>query len=192
MSWTGSDAGSGLARFEIEASRNGAAWTAVRLATPMATSVDLSLVATGSYRYRVRGVDRAGNPGVWVNGPLVRPALVPDTSAAVRGTWRRAYATSYLGGSTRYTTSRGATATYSFTGSSIAWLASRGPTRGTATVYLDGRRIVTVSLRSSTTQHRRMVFTAAWLTAGPHTLRIVAAGTSGHARVDVDGFIVGR
>ena len=71
-------------------------------------------------------------------------------------------------------------ATYTFTGSSIAWVSSRGPTRGSADVYVDGVRRATVSLYSSEFSARATVFAYGWATSGTHTIRIVVAGTPGH------------
>ena len=190
--WSGSDAGSGISRYEVAVSRNGGGWATVKTTKATATSVDVTLARSGSYRYRVRAVDAAGNRSGWMEGPVIRPTLVGDASAAVRGSWSRRYSSSYLGGSARATSARGASATYTFTGTAIAWVAATGPTCGKATVYIDGRAVATVNLRTSGTRARRQVFSYAWAAAGRHTIRIVGAGTSGHPRVDVDGFVVLR
>ena len=71
----------------------------------------------------------------------------------------------------------------------MAWVASRGPKRGKAKVYLDGV-LTKVDLYAASSSTGRMVFTATGLVAGPHTLRIVVNGTPGRPRVDVDGFVV--
>jgi hypothetical protein len=192
LTWSGADAGSGIARWDLRIARNGGPWMSVHLPGPLATSLDVSLARTGSYRWQVRAIDAAGNPGAWTSGPLVRPALVADSSASVRGLWLRSRSTLYSGGSTRFATARGASASYTFTGSAIAWVAQRGPKRGVASVYLDGHIVGTVDLRAAATQTRRQVFSYAWPTSGAHTLRIVVAGTAGRPRVEVDAFVVFR
>jgi hypothetical protein len=78
---------------------------------------------------------------------------------------------------------------YRFTGSSIGWIAAKGPTRGSAAVYVDGVYAGTVSLYSSTTTTRVVAFARNFGANGTHTLRIVVSGTAGHPRVDVDAFV---
>ena len=192
LSWDGSDTGSGVAGYEVSVSRNGGGWTSVKLPAASATSVTISLPRSGTTRYRVRAIDRADNRSAWVEGPLLRAAFVDDRAATVRGSWTRRSSSSWIGGSTRTSTSRNASATYTFTGSAIAWMAAVGPTRGKATVSIDGRVIGTINLHASTVRMRRQVFTWATRTPGRHTIRIVVSGTAGHPRVDVDGFLVLR
>jgi hypothetical protein len=105
------------------------------------------------------------------------------------GTWHTSSTSYASGGSLRYTTASGASVTYQFTGSSVAWLAYRGPTRGSAQVYIDGMLSATVSLYASSSHSKQIVFAGSWPTIGTHTIKIVNLATSGHARIDVDGFI---
>lgn len=49
-----------------------------------------------------------------------------------------------------------------------------------------------MDLWAASVKARRLEFTHAWAAAGRHTIRVVVAGTRGHPRVDVDGFIVVR
>ena len=95
----------------------------------------------------------------------------------------------YAGGSSRYASTAGRASTYSFTGSSIAWIAYKSTTRGSAQVYIDGVLKATVSLYSTTTTAKAQVYAFNWATNGAHTIRIVVVGTAGHPRVDVDAFV---
>jgi hypothetical protein len=192
LSWAGTDDGSGVAGFEVAVSRDGGGWTPVALSAASGTSATISLARSGTTRYRVKAIDRAGNWSPWVEGPVLRPVFVDDRAATIRGSWTRRSSSAWLLGSTRTSFSRGASASYTFTGTAIAWMAAVGPTRGRATVSIDGRIIGTVDLRASTVQTRRQAFTWATRTPGPHTIRIVVSGTAGRPRVDVDGFLVIR
>jgi hypothetical protein len=59
-------------------------------------------------------------------------------------------------------------------------------------VFLDGSLIGTVNLHGAT-KHRRVVFSAAWPTSGPHTIQLVVVlGPVGHRRVDLDTFVVAK
>jgi hypothetical protein len=108
------------------------------------------------------------------------------------GRWRLAASSGASGCEVRYATASGATATFSFTGRAVAWVAPVGATRGSARVYVDGTYRTTVNLRATSFRARRIVFRASWPSAGTHTLEIRVAGSSGHPRVDVDAFVVLR
>jgi hypothetical protein len=47
----------------------------------------------------------------------------------------------------------------------------------------------TINLWASSGHSRAIVLTRNWASPGTHSLRIVVAGTAGHARVDVDAFV---
>jgi hypothetical protein len=94
----------------------------------------------------------------------------------------------YLGGALRAASRAGATATFTFTGRQVAWIAARGLGRGSARVSVDGTVVATLSTWSSTLLPRRAVYTSAWVASGTHRITIRVSGTSGHPRVDVDGF----
>ena len=76
-----------------------------------------------------------------------------------------------------------------FSGRGVAIIAPVGPTRGRATVYVDGVYRGTVNFRASAGASRRVMFSTAWTTAGTHTIEL-RVGTTG--RVDLDGFVILR
>lgn len=76
VTWSGSDNNSGLATFELQASAGSGPWGAVTLDGPTVTTYRATL-AKGSYRYRVRASDRAGNVSAWAVGA---PVLVTDST----------------------------------------------------------------------------------------------------------------
>jgi beta-N-acetylhexosaminidase len=122
-------------------------------ALPAGTSISKSeRLAIGlAYQFAARATDGAGNRSGWQYGGWHMPVLTQQSSSAVAygGTW---YATgnSYAsGGSLRYSTAAGASATFTFTGSSVAWVAMRSPVRGSAKVYVDGLYRTTVNLYAS-------------------------------------------
>ena len=98
----------------------------------------------------------------------------------------------HSGGKARYTTTAGRWAQFAINGRSFAWVAPKGPTRGSAKVYVDGAYRTTVSLYSSSTAYKRIVYATSWSAVGDHVIRIVVSGTTGHPRVDVDAGIVAR
>lgn len=115
-----------------------------------------------------------------------------ERSAAIdyTGSWRRATHGGYGGGSVAYATAKGASATLTFTGTSVIWSGPMGPTRGKAKIYVDGVYRKTVDLRRSSFDARARLFRAAWSKSGEHTLKIVVVGTSGRPMVAIDDFWV--
>ena len=193
ISWpAATDIGTGVATYELRRRFDGGAWVAVALPTPTLPSISQGLPPGTAMQYQVRATDRAGNASAWRTGAAFYMRLVSERSSPVHyaGRWTVRLSSVHLGGATKSSRSAGSTASYSFTGSQVAWIAPRGPTRGSARVYIDGVRVATVSLKSSTSLPRRAVFTYAWDSVGRHRITIRVSGTAGHPRVDVDGFAV--
>jgi hypothetical protein len=188
-SWSADDP-CGVSGWAIERSVNGAAWTRLSPGTRTATSIAQALSTGSRYRFAARATDGAGNTSGRRDGAAFVPYVRQSTSSRVRYSpgWSTVRSSAYAGGSTRVASAAGASASYTFTGTSIAWVAAVGPTRGPARVYLDGAYQRTVSLYASSPALRRIVFAHSWPGQGTHTIRVVVVGTSGHPRVDVDAF----
>ena len=127
-----------------------------------------------------------------VAGATARIAYVrvADNASAIvyRSAWSTARYRDYSGARAMYATQRGASATITFTGTSVAWYGPVGPTRGTARVYIDRRAVATVDLRRSTYAAHKLLFSRA-LAPGKHTVRIVV--TSSGRPVAIDDFVLG-
>jgi hypothetical protein len=194
LSWSGTDAGgAGIRSWDVQRSRDGGAY--VTLASGLASpNLAQSLAPGHTYRFRVRARDRAGNVGAWATGPTMTAVLRQQTSTAItwKGSWGSGSSDHYSGGSVRFATAAGASATYAFTGRAIAWVTTLAPDRGSARVYVDGVLVATVSTYNSGTLFRRVGFAKTWSASGYHTLRIVVVGSAGHPRVDFDALEVLR
>ena len=191
-SWgAATDAGSGVASYLVERSDDGGPF--VGLKTP-GTSITAALRINHSYRYRISAVDAVGNVGPPTYGPTYRPRLYQSTSSTtVTGTWRTASSASYSGGSTRYASTAGASATFTATlARSIAIVTTKAASRGSFKVYVDNVYKGTISTYSATTKFRQRVYQFSWSTAGTHKVRIVVVGTARRPRVDLDAFVVLR
>lgn len=128
--------------------------------------------------------------------PITTVGAAPTTSGGGRttsfsGAWRYARHPDYIGGSVRYTLQRGAQATYHFSGRTVRWIGPKGPTRGRAAVYLDGRRIAVVDQYSASFIARAVIFRRTLASAGPHVLVIRALGTPGRPNVSIDAVRIG-
>jgi hypothetical protein len=143
------------------------------------------------YRYRVRAVTSTDRSD-WVSSPEIDVSRFGEGASALRytGTWRAASSPSYIGGKVRYSIQRGATASFQFDGRSVALIAPKGPTRGSARIYLDGKYVTTVSLNRSTFRAREIVFAANWSAAARHRLSIRVVGTPRHPMVALDTLYV--
>lgn len=192
LTWTGTDATSGVATYRLRSSVDGQAWTTV--STSLTSTVLLRHLAPGhTYRFAVAAVDKAGNIGAWAYGPTFRLSAVSQSSSAVRyaGTWATSTSTTWWGGTARASSRAGSTASFTFTGRSIAWVGLKGVGRGKAAVYVNGVYKATVDLYSATTKKQLIVWSANYGASATRTVTIKVLGTAGRPRVDVDGFIVG-
>lgn len=188
--WSGTDA-SGVSDFTLQEQLNGGTWTTVGPSTATATSTGQQWTFYDTHRFRTRATDAAGNTSAWAYGPTFKVLMSQDTSTAIHystSSWGLTTTSRASGGTLHYTSKAGAWATQTFTGTGIAWVSYKGPTRGEARVYVDGAYAATVNLYQATSVGKVVVFAKAWSTSGTHTIRIVALGTAGHPRIDLDGF----
>jgi hypothetical protein len=195
VTWTATDKGAGVARYQLYRSKNGGPWQRVSLRTALTRSVTQALTVNASYRFRARAVDKVGNVGAFAYGPTFKVRRIqetPSTALTYVGTWGTSTSASYSGGHAKASVTALDSATYSFTGRNIAWVAARSKVRGSARILIDGVVVGTVNLQSTTTSYRRVVYVRSFGALGPHTIQIVVLGTAGHPRVDIDTFVVVR
>ena len=180
-----------ISGYALETSVDGGAWTPTTNTSATVRATSTSQTIGHAYRYRIKAQDIVGNWSEWVEGTTATGTLVQDRSSLVSytGTWtRKAY---YLasGGSSTFATAAGARARHTFTGRAIALVAPVGPTRGSATIYVDGVSRGSVSFRAATRRSRVVMFATSFSTLAAHTIEVRVNGTG---RVDVDAFVVFR
>ena len=114
-----------------------------------------------------------------------------ETSTSIKYStgWTKQAVSGAYGGFVKFATKAAKTATFSFTGSQVAWVSTIASNRGSASVSLDGGTAATVSTHGTTIQPRTVVYIKT-MTSGAHTLLVKVLGTAGHPRVDVDAFLV--
>ncbi len=185
----GDDVSSGIVQFEIEKSLGGGPFRPLAVLSPAPGSFRTYL-ETGHSRLRARAIDLAGNVGRWVESAQeVKIPLASSRSVRYVGTWGTAIKRDSLGGKTRFTTQPGATATLTFFGNGVAWVAWSDRKSGRATVCVDGQCGQPVDLRWWAGP-RRAVTAFNWAGSGRHTIEIRAEGTRGRPRIDVDAFVL--
>jgi hypothetical protein len=189
ISWAGTDATSGISNYNLEESVDGGAFSLV--ASPTKANATVNLNPGHSYKFEVRATDKAGNVSGFTAGAAFTLSAFQETSSAITYSsgWTKQAVTGAYGGSVKFATLAGKTATFSFTGSQVAWVSTLGANRGSATAKLDSGSATTVSTNGSTTKPAMVVYTKT-VAAGAHSLLLKVVGTAGHPRVDVDAFLV--
>ncbi len=183
-----------VSSYTLQQSINGGSWQTLTLASPTDTSATLMNLPGQTYSYRVLATDTNGDQSNWALGGTVALDVVAENDGALSysGDWVAGHPRSAFGHHLRFTQEAGASVSYAFTGSSIAWVAPEGPNRGQAQVYLDDSLAATVDTYNLARQPRSAVFSQAWNEVGEHTITIVVEGTDSRPRVDLDGFVVTR
>ena len=192
VSWpAATDAASTIAGYELQTSRDGAAFGSTIATAATVRSRALTQTIGHSYAYRVRARDSVGNWSPWANGPSSSPVVVQDRAANVSysASWKRLLYSNASGGSTTYSFISGARARTSFTGRAVALVAPLGTSRGSARIYIDGVYRATISLRASVNRSRVVAWSTTFTKVAAHTIEI---RLSGNGRVDVDAFVVLR
>jgi hypothetical protein len=149
------------------------------------------------YRFRVRGVDAAGNAGPWAT-TRVRPLLLQERAHQVRydGGWARPRVTA-SGDRVRSSANRGATATVRSRARTVQVVAPTGPDRGRAAILVNGHRLRVVDLYSARYQARQTVATVQGLAPQKTSVvKVRVLDRKRHAskgtRVALDAFVVVR
>lgn len=146
--------------------------------------------ATGYVERVMKLYKQGGGQDSYVPAPKGRTSNERSSAITYTGTWQRASHAGYGGGAVTYAKSKGASAKFSFKGTSVSWYGPLGPTRGKAQVFIDGVYVKTVNLYRSTFDARARIFRFAWSKSNEHTLTIIVAGTSGRPMVAIDDFVV--
>jgi hypothetical protein len=192
LTWSGASDAVGIDSYGVRYRRTGTnSWTTIT-GLHTNTYVDKTLSVGTRYDIEVTARDRGGNMAATMM--TLKPTLYQESTslATYHGTWKTSSSSSYSGGKTRYATTAGAYVSFGINAKSLALVVPKGPTRGWAKIYVDGSFVKSISLNSSTTKYRQVVYARNWGSVSLHTLKVVVAGTSGHPRVDIDAMIAGQ
>jgi serine protease len=171
---------SSTATYTLKESVNGGAFTTVYTGT--GKSKQLPIPLGNLYTFQV---SCGGSP----SQTTFRVSGYQETAGTYTGTWTKTSFTGAWGGSATYSTTNGASVTFTCTCEAVAWVTDEDSTHGSAKVYVDGALKTTVSTKASAKKNAVVVYKFGWATDGPHSLKIVNVATSGHPRVSVDGFL---
>lgn len=135
--------------------------------------------------------------GTGVTGGVSASAgrTAPDSPAvSYNGNWYQNANAAHSTGTAMLAMDTNSSATITFTGSEIQWIAYRDQWSGIANVSIDGNPVATVDTYVVTQQNQSVAFDSGALATGTHTLTIQVTGThdgqSGGAWVWIDSFVV--
>lgn len=187
-----SDPSGVIAGYVLDVAVDGGGWKSLASLPGDRTTYDRLFLPGHDYLFRLVAQDGRGLSSRPARSDKFRFAVFQETNRAVRyaGTWTPMIYDMALGGATRWTTETGASASFSFSGRQVAIVGPKGPTRGRAKVYLDGAYVGTIDQWRSVGWSRQVLMVRILGAGGTHVLKIVALGTAGHPRVEVDGFVV--
>ena len=191
LAWSGSDLGTGIAKYQLQVSINGGAYATITLGSAASTTVNRTLSDGTSYRYRVRATDRQGNVSAFAYGPTFKPARFQNSSSVVSyaGSWTTSRTSKALGGSHRFASRYGARASLARAYWDIAIVATRTPGSGSAQVWIDGVLSATINLHASSPRYRQLVYQHHFSTLAMHRIDIRPIGGG---RVYLDAILLYR
>ncbi|MGQ0467389.1 MAG: S8 family serine peptidase [Sporichthyaceae bacterium] len=194
LRWSATDPdGQAISRYELQELRSGT-WSSLYSGTGTAGTRAVTPGAT--LQWRVRATDAGGAVGEWATTSPTTVSVIQQSAATYgqNSSWSTISVSGALGGTTRRSRATGATASYTFTGTQVAYVATMARDRGMAEVFLDGVSQGVIDLYASSTQSRRIVFSTTGLTPGQHTITVKVLNTRRSSAtasyVDVDAFTV--
>ncbi|MGD9990591.1 MAG: TolB family protein [Candidatus Nanopelagicales bacterium] len=186
LSWSGKDAGSGVASYDVAWRYSGGTWKSPSAwSATTAKSVVLPVAAAKTYCWHVRARDKAGNVGPWSAERCSRTPY-DDRALSASSTWARRTGSGYLFGTLTSTSISGARATSnaSVSGTRVDLVVTRCPACGSVDVYIGSTKVGRISTAGP--QASRVLVT---LRAGSKLSgRLVVIARGG--MVNIDGYAV--
>jgi subtilisin family serine protease len=116
-----------------------------------------------------------------------------DSRIKYSGSWGSKSSANFIGGTSKYTATKGNSLTLPFVGKGIKVFSYTSNNHGKADIYIDGKLISTVDLYSKSTGYQVPIFSKSNLSQGAHTIKIVNKGsksTSSGTYINIDAFEV--
>jgi Big-like domain-containing protein/cadherin-like protein len=182
VSWTATDAGSGVKTYEVQIKIGKNAWKTIYLG-PKAGSRVLMIPMRAAFYVRERATDNNGNRSSWRTTPVHRVVAAQNLNSSVTytGGWTFVASRASSGGGYSFATKSGAAATYSFKALQVSYVAPKMSNGGFVKVYIDGVLKGRFSLKSSTVKLGQVIARWAVTPGVTHTIRIVKDGATGRA-----------
>ncbi|GAA0386884.1 hypothetical protein GCM10009530_42390 [Microbispora corallina] len=155
---------------------SGAVYVAERTAKPLSSYSSVTLTGTAN-----QGVKTLSGTASTLGLGTTQSGLVNDTELTYDANWYQTTARGYgdYNDDTHHTTTVGATAQYTFTGTGVDYLSERNGDMGNVDVYIDNAFQANVNLYvSGARQVQQVVYSKTGLANGQHTIKIVNKATS--------------
>ncbi len=165
---------------------------------PVPSGSNIDTATAGTKSFAVTATDNAGNTKTVTHSyTVVAPTTYQesDQNLAGYGLWGYYKDPSFSGGYSAYSNATGDSATFRFTGTSVAWKTNKLPDSGITAVYLDGVKVKSFDAYSATAQYNVTGYSKTGLASGAHTLKLVVTGaknaSSSGTYAEIDRFVVG-
>jgi hypothetical protein len=174
-----------------QSSNSGSTYPTTLFTATTGKSTTRNLTKDDDYRWRIRTVDTAGRTGSYRSSLVSIVRRYQDNSSRITYStgWGSSSAGTPSGGTERFTTSAGKSASITVTNvRAFAIVGPKSSTRGSFKVFVDNVLVATVSETASATGYRRILY---WkpLTSGTgisHSIRIESTSS---ARIDLDAIL---
>lgn len=196
LTWSGSDAGSGIAHYQVRYRRarysgRFGSWTAPSSWQKLTTrALTASGLVTGyDYCWSVRAVDKAGNASAW-SGARCTAVALDDRSLARSSGWSLHSGSAYYHRTVTSTSRSGALLKRSGVAADrLGVVATTCATCGKVEIYLGAKRIGTIDLHSSSARHRVVKLLPRFrLRSGTVTIKVLSSSRP----VPIDGLVASR
>jgi hypothetical protein len=147
------------------------------------------LARSHAYRFRLAATDAEGNVSNNVTSETRSSVMIQALNPAITyrsAAWTRVRPT--VGQGYMYSSRLGYSASTTFIGREIVWVAPKSAVSGKGYVYLDGVRVATVSLYRGTSLAGQQIYKKVFSGSGKHTIKIVVV-TAGK-RIALDEFVI--
>ncbi len=198
FTWKASDP-SGICRYTVDEFHNVEGWydEAERYSTH---------ATTGTYTYknddyensddmgqvRVNAYDCAGNV-TSVTRPTNYIRIERDYGPTVPAQWARTSCACAIGDTMLRTSTKNASLSTVVNGQGrkehVALVMAKGPDRGKAAIYFDGKLATTVDTYAKANTNRVVMWDRELTGTGNHTVKVVNLATSGRPRIDIDAYL---
>jgi len=190
LNWQGADSGgSGLNHFNMWVAQDGGSYALI--GSPTSPTMTTTLAAGHDYVFAVDAEDNAGTFGAFSYSTSFHVALFEQTRSqwTYSSGWTSATASDASGGSLKYSTTAGNTATFAINGFAFGFVSRVDTNLGNGTVSYDGGAAVNISTHGTSAIPREIKYVNNGK-RGAHTLVITNVGTAAHPKFDVDAMVV--
>lgn len=164
--WSVSDIGTGLDYVRV-----GYGTTCCVDLDPSVQTYAFGLPLRSVKQWRVFAYDRVGRVAKRARNTYVRPAKASELRAI--GDWRRRTLSGGFDGDELVSRTKGDRLVFRVRALSVSWVATQGPGRGIADIYVDGVRSATIDLRSAHQRSSHAVWSTALSPGRGHRIEIV-------------------